>query len=63
MTGSLNHVIVHNVNNKDENLDGYRSFLVLDEISRNNDLTQRALSNKLGFALGLINSYIKNLAS
>lgn len=51
------------MNNKDENSDDYRSFLLLDEISRNNELTQRDLSKKLGVALGLINSYIKNLAS
>ena len=43
--------------------DDYRSFLLLDEISRNNEITQRALSKSLGIALGLINSYIKNLAS
>lgn len=43
--------------------DDYRSFLLLDEISKNNEATQRDLSKKLGIALGLINSYIKNLAS
>ena len=43
--------------------DDYRSFLLLDEISRNNEITQRDLSKRLGIALGLINSYIKNLAS
>ena len=47
-------------NNK---IDDYRSFLLLDEISRNNKLTQRDLSGRLGVALGLINSYIKNLTS
>ncbi|MBI5643000.1 MAG: winged helix-turn-helix transcriptional regulator [Deltaproteobacteria bacterium] len=56
------------MNNKVENAhsansDDYRSFLLLDEISRNHELTQRDLSKKLGVALGLINSYIKNLAS
>ena len=51
------------MNNKDEHNEDYRSFLLLDEISRNNELTQRDLSKKLGVALGLINSYIKNLAS
>jgi DNA-binding MarR family transcriptional regulator len=51
------------MNNKDEHSDDYRSFLLLDEISKNNELTQRDLSKKLGVALGLINSYIKNLAS
>ena len=50
------------MNNKDANADDYRSFLLLDEISKNHELTQRDLSKKLGVALGLINSYIKNLA-
>ncbi|MBI5326892.1 MAG: winged helix-turn-helix transcriptional regulator [Deltaproteobacteria bacterium] len=43
--------------------DDYHSLLLLDEISRNNEITQRDLSKRLGIALGLINSYIKNLAS
>ncbi|MDP2689536.1 MAG: winged helix-turn-helix transcriptional regulator [Deltaproteobacteria bacterium] len=51
------------MNNKDEHTEDYRSFLLLEEISKNNELTQRDLSRKLGVALGLINSYIKNLAS
>jgi len=51
------------MNNKDESNEDYRSFMLLDEISRNNELTQRDLSKKLGVALGLVNSYIKNLAS
>ncbi len=55
------------MNNKNGHAQGtpedYRSFLLLDEISKNNEATQRDLSKKLGIALGLINSYIKNLAS
>lgn len=51
------------MNNKDEHNEDYRSFMLLDEISRNNELTQRDLSKKLGVALGLVNSYIRNLAS
>lgn len=51
------------MNNKDEQLDDYRSLQLLDEISKNNELTQRDLSRKLGVALGLINSYLKNLVS
>lgn len=53
------------MNSEDKNghMDGYRSLLVLDEISRNGDLTQREISKNLGIALGLINSYIKNLIS
>lgn len=39
----------------------YRSLQILDELSNNDSLTQRDLSNHLGIALGLVNSYIKNL--
>jgi DNA-binding MarR family transcriptional regulator len=51
------------MNNKENQEDDYRSLQLLDEISRNNELTQRDLSKNLGIALGLINSYIKNLVS
>ena len=54
---------VHIVNTKSEDNEDYRSFLVLDEISKNNEVTQRDLSKKLGMAVGLVNSYIKNLAN
>lgn len=46
-----------------ETIDNYRSFLLLDEISKNNEITQRDLSKRLGTSLGLINSYVKNLTS
>ena len=36
---------------------------ILTELSENNSLTQRDLSSRLGIALGLVNSYIKNLIS
>jgi len=39
----------------------YRSLQILDELSSNDSLTQRDLSSHLGIALGLVNSYIKNL--
>ncbi|MEK6531612.1 MAG: winged helix-turn-helix transcriptional regulator [Deltaproteobacteria bacterium] len=51
------------MNSRDEHSEDYRSLLLLDEISKNNEVTQRDLSKKLGVALGLINSYLKNLAS
>lgn len=41
----------------------YKSFLLLDEISKGNPLSQRDLSRKLNIALGLVNSYLKNLSS
>jgi DNA-binding MarR family transcriptional regulator len=39
----------------------YRSLQILDELANNDSLTQRDLSSRLGIALGLVNSYIKNL--
>jgi len=51
------------MNGRDEHSDDYRSLLLLDEISKNNDLTQRDMSKKIGVALGLVNSYLKNLVS
>jgi len=43
--------------------DLFRSLQILDELSNNDSLTQRDLSNRLGIALGLVNSYIRNLAA
>ncbi len=55
---------VRNLNGeKAENQGGYKSLLLLDEISKGQDLSQRDLSKKLNLALGLVNSYIKNLIS
>jgi DNA-binding MarR family transcriptional regulator len=41
----------------------YRSLQILDELANNDALTQRDLSHRLGIALGLVNSYIKNLVA
>jgi DNA-binding MarR family transcriptional regulator len=43
--------------------DQFRSLQILDELSNNDSLTQRDLSGRLGIALGLVNSYIKNLVA
>jgi len=51
------------MNNNNHSNNEYRSLLLLDEISRDERLTQRELSKKLGLALGLVNSYLKNLVS
>jgi len=51
------------MNKGDAGHNDYRSLLLLDEISRDERLTQRELSKKLGLALGLVNSYLKNLVS
>jgi DNA-binding MarR family transcriptional regulator len=44
-------------------LDTSRSFLLLSEISGDEQLSQRELAKRLGIALGLVNSYLKNLVS
>jgi DNA-binding MarR family transcriptional regulator len=36
-------------------------FRILDEVSKNSDLTQRSLSQRLGVALGLTNLYVRRL--
>ncbi len=41
----------------------HRSLQILTELAGNDSLTQRDLSRRLGIALGLVNSYIKNLMS
>jgi len=55
---------VHDLNGeKQGNQDTYKSLLLLDEISKGTPQSQRDLSKKLNIALGLVNSYIKNLIS
>lgn len=55
---------VHGLNGeKQGNQDTYKSLLLLDEISKGEKLSQRDLSKKLNIALGLVNSYMKNLVS
>jgi DNA-binding MarR family transcriptional regulator len=55
---------VQNMNNEKHDVqDTYKSLLLLDEISKGEQLSQRDLSKKLNIALGLVNSYIKNLVS
>lgn len=41
--------------------DPYRSLRILRELSKGDSLTQRDLSKRLGLALGLVNSYLRNL--
>jgi DNA-binding MarR family transcriptional regulator len=69
LTGNFPYDNVQNMNvqklnsDKQENQDTYKSFLLLDEISKGEPISQRDLSKKLDIALGLVNSYIKNLVS
>lgn len=39
----------------------FKALQILDELSKDDSLTQRDLSKRLGIALGLVNSYVKNL--
>src|SRR5512135_1932825 len=41
----------------------HKSLQILTELSSDDSLTQRDLSSRLGIALGLVNSYIKNLVA
>ncbi len=50
-------------NGSDKAPDTYRSFLLMEEIAREEPLTQRELSRRLDIALGLVNSYLKNLVA
>lgn len=47
----------------DKPLDSSRSLQLLSEISGEEPLSQRELSRRLGIAVGLVNSYLKNLVS
>jgi DNA-binding MarR family transcriptional regulator len=51
------------MNNNEKQLDSSRSLQLLSEISGEEPLSQRELSRRLGIAVGLVNSYLKNLVS
>jgi predicted transcriptional regulator len=48
---------------EEKTMDSYRSLLLLSEIAAEETLSQRELSRRLGIALGLVNSYLKNLVA
>jgi DNA-binding MarR family transcriptional regulator len=50
-------------NNRSADSEAQKSLQILHELSNNDNLTQRDLSNRLDIALGLVNSYIRNLVS
>ena len=50
-------------NTAEKPLDSSRSLQLLSEISGEEPLSQRELSRRLGIAVGLVNSYLKNLVS
>ncbi len=44
-------------------MDTHRFFLLLSEIEQEETVSQRELASRLGIALGLVNSYLKNLVA
>ncbi len=54
---------MNNKTNRAEDAASYKSLQILDELSINDSITQRDLSERLGIALGLVNSYVKNLVA
>jgi DNA-binding MarR family transcriptional regulator len=50
-----------NTDRSSSGADHFKSLQILDELSMNDSVTQRDLSGRLGIALGLVNSYMKNL--
>ena len=47
--------------NETASQDSHKTFLLLSEIEKEEKLSQRELASRLGVALGLVNSYLKNL--
>lgn len=48
-------------NSRSSGIEDNKTLQILNELSENDTITQRDLSSRLGIALGLVNSYIKNL--
>jgi len=46
-----------------KSLDSHRFFQLLSEIEQEESVSQRELASRLGIALGLVNSYLKNLVA
>lgn len=49
--------------NNEKVLDTYRAFQLMAEIANEEPVSQRELARRLGIALGLVNSYMKNLVA
>ncbi len=50
-------------NNRDKDQDSYRSFLLMSELEKDDSPSQRELAKRLGIAVGLVNSYLKNFVA
>ena len=47
--------------NRDNNQDNLRSFLLMSELENGEPISQREIAGRLNIALGLVNSYLKTL--
>jgi DNA-binding MarR family transcriptional regulator len=50
-------------NDRENSQDDLRSFLLMSELESNEPISQREIAGRLNIALGLVNSYLKNLAA
>jgi len=51
------------MNEKPRSDNSYSSLLILEELAKDEDVSQRDLSKRLGIAVGLVNSYLKNMVA
>lgn len=51
------------MNEHERTLDSQRFFLLMTEIAGEDSISQRELSRRMGIAVGLVNSYLKNLVA
>lgn len=49
------------MNDKPKTDESYSSLLLMEEIAKDKGVSQRFLSKRLGIAVGLVNSYMKNM--
>ena len=51
------------MNEKQVTPEAYRTLQLMNELEQDDSLSQRELAGRLGVAVGLVNSYLKNLAA
>ncbi len=51
------------MNDSRHNQEAYRTLQLMNELEQDDSISQRELAGRLGVAVGLVNSYLKNLAA
>ncbi len=54
---------VHNMNNRTADQESYRTLQLMNELEDGATISQRELASRLGVAVGLVNSYLKNFVA